>query len=202
MSARLFVRRDGTGPRAGLMARAALCAVLGLTAAACGSDGGGGKVATAGSASAQPSGSASPGNSDPDNEQENLLNYSRCMRENGVPQFPDPVAKGEGFSLSLPEGTDRTAVEKAEVACKHLLPNGGENKPVDPEIAARNRELAKCMRDNGVTNFPDPAADGSLQVQASPGSGLEPGDPIFEAASKKCDMLPAGEGSLSDEAEE
>lgn len=201
MPARTFARRDAARPRTGLVVRAALCAVLGLAAAACGSDGGGDKVATAGSPTAQPSASGSAGSTDPDNERDSLLNYSRCMRENGVPQFPDPVPHGEDFSLSLPDGLDKNAVDAAEAACKHLMPNGGENKPVDPEIAARNREIAACMRENGVPNFPDPSSDGTLQIQASPGSGLEPGDPTFEAASKKCDMLPADGGATLSEAD-
>jgi hypothetical protein len=58
------------------------------------------------------------------------------------------------------------------------------------------RQFAKCMRDNGVENFPDPQEDGGIMIQGGgPGStdGLNPDDPTFKAAQEKCQsLLPNG----------
>lgn len=172
---------------------------LALALAGCGSSDDGDKVATAGSPTAKVSASGSPkASSDPDDALSEMLRYSQCMRENGVPSFPDPVTDGKGgMDLGLPPGVDKQSVEAAEKVCKQYLPNGGENKPVDPEIAKKNRELAKCMRENGVPNFPDPGPDGGLAIQNDPGSGLDPSNPVFDAASKKCNLMPPGEGSTN-----
>ncbi|MCF2533270.1 hypothetical protein [Yinghuangia soli] len=191
-------------PRSGAAATAAAAAafVLALALAGCSSsDGDGSRVASAATPSASsPGGSASPSGSSGsgDSEEQKMLRHSQCMRENGVPDFPDPVMDGKGGAgISLPEGTDINAVKKAEAACKKFAPGGGENKPINPEAAKRNREISKCMRENGVPNFPDPSADGTLQIEATPGSGMEPGNAAFEEASKKCNMLGQGGGSTN-----
>jgi hypothetical protein len=51
---------------------------------------------------------------------------------------------------------------------------------------------AKCMREHGVANFPEPA-EGHLLVKGSPGSSLDPGSAQFRAADKQCrKLLPNG----------
>ena len=104
-----------------------LLVVLGVTG--CGPElAGGDGVATAGRSGA-PSSSASAG---AQNDQEQMLKFARCMRDNGVPEYPDPkFDDGGGVSLNLPEGVDRTKVEAAQEKCKQLLPNGGEARQVD-----------------------------------------------------------------------
>ncbi len=50
-------------------------------------------------------------------------------------------------------------------------------------------EYAKCMRENGVEDFPDPGADGTIQYYGN-------SDPVeFKSASEKCDdLLPEERG--------
>ena len=55
---------------------------------------------------------------------------------------------------------DKEKVDAAMEECRPLLPNGGETKPLTPEQLERQRELAKCMRENGVPDFPDPDPNG------------------------------------------
>src|SRR5690242_15575000 len=56
------------------------------------------------------SASASAGLSD----QDRMLRFARCMRENGVPDFPDPkVNSGGGISLDAPDGADAAKVDAA-----------------------------------------------------------------------------------------
>jgi hypothetical protein len=55
----------------------------------------------------------------------------------------------------------------------------------------KRRAYAQCMRDNGVSNFPDPDPNGRF------GAGhdaINRDDPTFKAANEKCrDLLPAGD---------
>jgi hypothetical protein len=51
--------------------------------------------------------------------------------------------------------------------------------------------FSKCMRSHGVPNFPDPSSRGGIQF--TPGSGLNPQSPAFQAAQKVCrPKLPGG----------
>ena len=52
--------------------------------------------------------------------------------------------------------------------------------------------FAKCMRSHGVPNFPDPGTAGGIQI--SPGSGLDPQSPAFQAARNACGKLLPGGG--------
>ena len=47
------------------------------------------------------------------------LDFSRCMRHHGVPNFPDPVFKGGRIGISPPPGTspNSPALERAQKAC-------------------------------------------------------------------------------------
>jgi hypothetical protein len=46
------------------------------------------------------------------------------------------------------------------------------------------REFAKCMRANGVPEFPDPQADGRIRIDSF--RGLDPDSAEFKAAEEKC----------------
>jgi hypothetical protein len=55
-------------------------------------------------------------------------------------------------------------------------------------------KFAECMRDNGVSEFPDPDASGSLTIDGVVnGSSLDPSSPAWEAAIAACeDLQPPG----------
>jgi len=174
--------RIRTGLVAGLL--------LVLAVAGCGTADGGDKVATAGGDSSTTS-SAAP---NADSEREQGLRYSQCMRDNGVPKFPDPeIGKDGGMSLDLPEGVDPQAVDAAQRKCKQYLPNGGEPGKADPQVVAKLREYSRCMRENGVPRFPDPT-DAGLQIENDK-LGIDPNSPVFKEAEQKCASLrPSGKG--------
>jgi hypothetical protein len=48
---------------------------------------------------------------------------------------------------------------------------------------------ARCMREHGIENFPDPQfdADGGASIKFGPGSGVDPDDPDFQAAQEDCE---------------
>jgi hypothetical protein len=53
-------------------------------------------------------------------------------------------------------------------------------------------KFATCMRGHGVPNFPDPSSGGGLRI--TPGSGVNPQSPAFQAAQKTCGKLLPGGG--------
>ncbi|MEW2331022.1 hypothetical protein AB0880_24840 [Micromonospora chersina] len=157
--------------------------LLGLATAGCaGADRDGGRVATAGGGAggASPSASIAPV-SDEDRQRE----FAKCMRENGVPDFPDPEpGEGGGFRIRMPAGTDKEKVQAAMEQCRSLMPGGGKALKLDPEQVEKVRKLARCMRENGVPDFPDPGPDGSIELKA--GAGIDPENPTTRAALEKC----------------
>lgn len=172
---------------------AVAAAVLALALAGCGGDGGdGGGIASAGgAASAAPGASPSAAKDD----YQAMLDFTECMRGEGV-EMPDPEPGG-GVQLRF-QGTDPAKVEAAMTKCRPLMPNGGELRQADPERIEKARQYSRCMRDNGVPEFPDPDPQtGGIMLRAGPGSGLDPNDPTFAAAQKTCEKLrpvPPGSG--------
>lgn len=59
---------------------------------------------------------------------------------------------------------------------------------------AKAATFSQCMRDNGVTEFPDPDASGELTVDGVlNGSSLDPDSPTWQEAISACkDLQPAG----------
>jgi hypothetical protein len=135
------------------------------------------------------SGAAASGSATPTlNERDMALRYSQCMRENGVPNFPDPKIDDNGnMSLDAPGGADPVKMDAAMQKCKQYLPNGGQPRKADPQVLEQLRRFAQCMRDNGVPKFPDPTDEG---LSIDPGklgiTGRPEDDPKYAAAQRKC----------------
>ena len=89
--------------------------------------------------------------------QQALVAYARCMRTSGVPSFPDPNAGG-GFSLPARGLINSPLFKAAQAKCHNLLPEGGPGSgpPPSPQTLARFLKIARCMRQQGVSDFPDP----------------------------------------------
>ena len=120
--------------------------------------------------------------------QQAALVFAQCMRNNGVPDFPDPDADGRFRGLGHEQGDD-PKFRAAQEACRELAPGGEHEKLGDPAFVEQMREFSQCMRDNGLPDYPDPDADGRLR-----GVGHEQqGDPKFQAAMATCrQKLPGG----------
>ncbi len=163
----------------------------GLLAAGCSSAGPSSppvaSVSSSASATASSSGSA----------RASTLAYSRCMRAHGISDFPDPAADGS-LKLGAQPGSDidpkNPRYQAADKACKSLLPPPSAPK----NLKAQNLKYAKCMRAHGISDFPDPKADGSLQIPASSGSDIDPNNPRFKAANDACKKYQPGGGAGGD----
>ena len=152
----------------------ALLAVAALSLAACGGD------------DETPAAAAADG---PDaSTRQAMADFAECMRENGI-DFPDP-GSGERGAVRIEGSPDK--LRKAEEACAD---ERAKIKP--PELSDEQRAEfkeaalahARCMREHGIENFPDPQfdADGGASIKFGPGSGVDPDDPDFQAAQEDCE---------------
>ncbi|MFJ8795285.1 hypothetical protein [Streptomyces sp. NPDC102462] len=133
----------------------------------------------------------------PTSPEDQGLAFSRCMRENGVPAFPDPEAGG--LQLSPDSGIDPNSAEfqGALQACRDKMPQGqlggggaGAGQPLD---SAKVAAWAKCMRENGLPKLPDPEINGGNMALDFAGSGINPGSQEFQNARMACqDKWPGG----------
>ena len=116
--------------------------------------------------------------------------YAACMRSHGVPNFPDPNADGS-ISINSKTGLDPQSPKfrAAQNVCEKELPH--RNPSPQEEARAQQAALAfsACMRSHGLPKFPDPTfSDGkvTMAIKGTPGSGLDPQSPKFQAAQKAC----------------
>lgn len=73
--------------------------------------------------------------------------------------------------------------------------SGSSAPTADSSKAAK---FSQCMRANGVPDFPDPNANGSITLKVTKGSDLDPSSSAYVSAISKCKSLePAGFGSNS-----
>jgi len=161
----------------------ALGLMLTLVSAGCGGkrdDGTGVATAQNGAATA----SAGP-TTKPTRDPDAPLKFAKCMREQGLTWFPDPDPNG-GMAIKVPNGVDPKKMDAAHEACKQYAPGmDGDAKP-DPQMLENMRQMAKCMRANGVPKFPDPEpGGGGIRIDGDK-VGMGPGDPTFDKAEQKC----------------
>ncbi|MFI7638272.1 hypothetical protein [Nonomuraea sp. NPDC049400] len=158
-------------------------ALLAALAVGCGGQQNGTGVASvAVGSSAKPSASTSPtGTTDP---QEQARKFAQCMRDHGIP-MEDPDPDGGGGLRSIGKNADKKKVTDAIEACQSYAPFKDRGN-LDPEQVDQLRELAKCMRENGV-DWPDPNPDGTFTSDTP--LNLDRNDPTFKKAFEVCGKL-------------
>lgn len=116
-------------------------------------------------------------------QQNGALAFSHCMRSNGVPNFPDPNNSGVFSKVTLSQlAANNSRYQAAQRACQHLLPTASvEQQRLD---ASRALRFSQCIRNHGITNFPDPAGNGRIPDPAS--FGIDQGAAQFQAANQAC----------------
>ncbi|MEU4562206.1 hypothetical protein AB0F72_27800 [Actinoplanes sp. NPDC023936] len=116
--------------------------------------------------------------------------FAQCMRAEGV-DMPDPGADGMVAMPGIKAG-DEAAMNKTDAAlqkCREFMPDGGEPTTISAEDLSRMREYAKCARENGVPDFPDPDPD-TGRFAITPDKADEIRD--LSKVTDKCQQLGAG----------
>jgi hypothetical protein len=127
------------------------------------------------------------------------VKFAACMRSNGVPKFPDPGASGKVTIDEVANGssldTSSPAFTQALSACKDLEPAGFTGGTRSPEQQSAALKFAQCVRENGVTDFPDPANGQPLvDTNRIPSAATSSGMSILHAAMQKCRDVAAAAG--------
>jgi len=113
------------------------------------------------------------------------LAYAKCMREKGIADFPDPDMSGMIQLDGNKVDTNGAQFKAADTACKPLLPPQGQDTLDRAKIQKASLDYAKCMREKGVTKFPDPNAQGGFELDGN-NLGVEPDGKIFKDADAAC----------------
>ena len=117
----------------------------------------------------------------------------RCARANGMPNLPDPQIDSNGRA-AFPNGTPDppASVRRACQSIADRLPASArgdtERPPADIQALLR---FARCMREHGVTDFPDPKADGTFPHTGSLRQGKTP---RMISALRACGQLNPNDG--------
>lgn len=130
-----------------------------------------------------------------------LVGYAHCMQTHGVPTFPEPDSTGGIPKQGVIAANNRNPARfnAATNACRRLQPTGGLGAPKTPAQQHQQLEdalsFARCMRRRGVTNFPDPNAQGELSIEMVQHAGIDIHSPAVLHVVQEC--LPASHGALT-----
>jgi hypothetical protein len=153
----------------------AMVALISLISAGCGSD------APSETGTASSTGTAGNKNA---TDQDKAVKFAECIRANGVPDFPDPNAKGQFvYGVSVTPAVWTKAVD----ACKDLQPPGTLSAKRSPKQQSASLRFAQCIRENGVKDFPDPVnGEPLVNTYEIPSANRPGGMTILNAAMEKC----------------
>lgn len=128
--------------------------------------------------------------------QKSMLQWTQCMRANGVSNFPDPDAQGRFLIDSKKIDVNTAAFKNAQQACADKFPAGVKARSAqdNSEFQSQMLAYAQCMRANGVPSFPDPEVTEGRVTMKLP-AGVDRNSDIFRKAQDACRMkLPTGFG--------
>ncbi|MEV4643073.1 hypothetical protein AB0J80_37615 [Actinoplanes sp. NPDC049548] len=129
--------------------------------------------------------SAPAEDSAPGNRGGNPVAYAKCMRENGVANFPDPDKNGQ-VRLDPNSGVDQDSPEfrQAQDACKQYIGSAAKVKddPASAWSTADKLKYTACMREHGLPSFPDPDKNGQVMLPRN----VDPQSEQFKSADAAC----------------
>jgi hypothetical protein len=153
--------------------------------------------------SSPPSSTASSQSPSRQNAVQQAFKYAACMRNHGATNFPDPQVTTTGNSQKIAIraiGPNNPQFKGALKACQGILP-----MPSKADLAAQAAQrrthtqdllsFARCMRGRGISDFPDPDAQGDLTTEMITTAGVDLHAPQTAAAARAC--IPAAHGILT-----
>lgn len=143
-------------------------------------------------------GASSPNNSNtgsPASFTAAAFRYSSCMRDHGLSSFPDPtMTDHDGQQVAYLTATipvdPSPAFKSAQNACRGILPPPINASPTQlAQQQAREEHVlafAKCLRNHGIPDFPDPNSQGQLTLKMVNAAGVDLHAPTVLTAAKTC----------------
>ena len=146
-------------------------------------------------------------------DEQALLNFAECMRENGLPEFPDPMVDSEGridLRGSFADAGIQPNSEEFRLAmdtCNHHLEGvalgrgGGELDQVEEQDTLL--DFAQCLREEGIevddpdlSNFTPGQGGGQGGGAGLFGEAFNPQDSDVQAALEVCREATGGFGAF------
>lgn len=184
---------------------AAVVVAMALGLCACGGGGGpsssgvaslGSTTTSTGTAKNVPASTSASGASSAAAIRRDGLKFARCMRSQGISNFPDPEGTG-GFVFQVGNGLDPNSprVKAAMHACQKYMPRHTQTPAQNAKAKAQLLAFAECMRSHGVTNFPDPISTpgGGWGFNLTP-TKVNETSPTYQAATRACRKISPGAG--------
>jgi hypothetical protein len=133
-------------------------------------------------------GSAAPtaaGPSGADDPRSASLQFARCMRQNGSPDFPDPVRDESGDWTFPPSAGKPVAPAACEVAWQRWRATNQRHAEASSYVDMQKLlDFAKCMRQQGLPDWPEPTSEGLFPL---PGRYAPPdGESLIAAPLRAC----------------
>ena len=114
---------------------------------------------------------------------------AQCLRDHGVPNFPDPVVDTHGhiqYDQQVINNLPAAVSQAAQHACQSQI-NAAESHAAAAEPAATPQEIqqatqfAQCMRQHGWPHFPDPDSHGGFELTNPHDGPPSKNDPSWQA---------------------
>ncbi len=108
--------------------------------------------------------------------------FDSCVREHGVPEFPDSavrVIEGEVLFHIPADLKKNPQFQTASHVCEHDLPQSSSNSESHSLNVQEGVDYARCMRAHGI-EYANPEQSGQVKHHENPEA------PAFKAASKTC----------------
>ena len=114
----------------------------------------------------------------------------RCARANGMPNLADPQidSNGRADSPTAPRTRPPACGGPASRSMTGPPPAARDDNDRPPADMQALLRYARCMREHGVADFPDPDAEGNFRVLAG-STGPGPKSPSFQRALQACRQL-------------
>jgi hypothetical protein len=118
---------------------------------------------------------------------------AQCIRDHGVPNFPDPVVDAHGdiqYDQQIINNLPAAVTQTVQQACKTQITaaeSAAQSAADAAQPAATPQEIqqatrfAQCMRQHGWPNFPDPDAHGGFSPANPNDAPTSKSDPAFQA---------------------
>ena len=157
-----------------------------VTLAACGGSSSASHVATA---SPRPGQTGTVHATAPQTVTQLIHTAAQCVRDHGIPNFPDPVLDIHGYPQyddqlirSLPAAVTQRAVNACSRqinAAQSLAPH--PQPPATPQEIQQATQFAQCIRQHGWPRFPDPDSRGGFELSNPHDGPPSKNDPSWQA---------------------
>ncbi len=88
-----------------------------------------------------------------------LLQLAACFRAHGYPNFPDPVQDKDGQWM-FPDSAGNAQASACDALVRQTKQRQRQERRPSAADMAKLRQVARCMREHGVPDWPDPNEEG------------------------------------------